>query len=303
MSIPTVSDIMSDSAALLGDPAVERFTSSVLTPFFGMAYREMFDIMIRWRLPMVEKEMYARLLPYTTQLIPNSSASAIYDLGEPSRVSERGGLNSYLIVGHLPGGLTPGTQPTALATNDEVTASGFTYPPEANGKWIITVSGLSPNQVVALNGAPVFGGGAFVGPLAYLNKSSEKFQEMIPVGDLPQLPPGDSLRWWKWENDTFYFNGATGVRELKIEYTASGTPPASGSVLVDNSRNFLAARTASLAAMMNDMPTRGEQLVQLALGSSGEADGTGGYLRDLVNPMLKEKQKRPKSPQPFRPNR
>src|SRR5574337_741573 len=150
MPIPTVSDIISDSAALLGDPAVERFTSSVLTPFFGMAYREMFDIMIRWRLPMVEKEMYARLLPYTTQLIPNSSASAIYDLGEPSRVSERGGLNSYLIVGHLPGGLTPGTQPTALATNDEVTASGFTYPPEANGKWIITVSGCNRTAVVPI---------------------------------------------------------------------------------------------------------------------------------------------------------
>ncbi len=303
MPKPTVAEIMTDSASLLGDPAKERFTDAVQAPFYGMAYREMFDIMIRWRLLMAETERYALLPAYTNTLIPSSNNAAIFDLGEPSRVWERGGLSSYGITGHYPGGLSPLIQPTALVTNDEVTASGFIYPPEANGKWLITVSGASPTQVISLNGAPAFGASAFSGPVAKLTKSSEKFQEMIPVGDIPQIATADTLRWWKWENDTFYFNPCTAIRELRIEYTASGTPPASGTILVDNSRNFLAARTASLAALMNDMPTRGEQLVRLALGSSGEADGTGGYLRDLVIPMLKEKQKRPMSPQPFRPNR
>jgi hypothetical protein len=130
-----------------------------------------------------------------------------------------------------------------------------------------------------------------------------QWYEMTPVGELPQYSTTELNRYWKWENSTFYFIGATGDTELKVQYSANGTAPTSGAVGIQNSRSFLALRTASIAAFTYDMPTRGGELKLEALGPTGQPDASGGALRALFNPMLLEKQKRRCVPGPFRPRR
>jgi hypothetical protein len=134
--------------------------------------------------------------------------------------------------------------------------------------------------------------------------SSANYSPMSPADELPQVSAGDSLGYWKWEGDTFWFVGATGARQLKIEYTASSAPPAIGATTtVDGSRSFLATRTASLIAPSRGMAGLGQQLAREALGPELEANARGGLLRQLINPMIRESQKRATSPQRFRPRR
>ena len=96
---------------------------------------------------------------------------------------------------------------------------------------------------------------------------------------------------------------ATGQRFLRIAYSASGNCPTSGAVGIDNSLSFLATRAASFLPARNGNPAEGERLKGEALGPKMEADGSGGILRSLVLPMLREKQNRPKRPGPFRRRR
>ena len=113
-----------------------------------------------------------------------------------------------------------------------------------------------------------------------------------PVDPLPQWEASDKLRVWKRESETFYFIPATVARQLKIEYYASGAAPTSGSIGIDNARTFLAVRTASLAAVKYDMPSRGDELKVEAFGPSRQPDGSGGALRGLIGPMILEAQNR-----------
>lgn len=296
MADPLITDCLTDAARLLGDPSQEQYTTAALTPFFGMAYREMYDLAMNWGLQLSDRETYYNLPAHTRILKP--STAGISDMGEPKEVWERGGVAAATITGIT--NATPMVVTAVghgFATNDEITVSGVAGPAGVNDKWFITV--LTPDTF-SLNGS-VAGGAYSSGGVA--SKSSEDFAQMAPVDTLPQSDIDEQLRYWKWMNDTLYFTGATEIRQLWVIHSVSGAPPSSGSVGIDNSRNFLGARTASLAAGPYNMPRRAEELKFDALGPSGKPDGTGGYLRSLMMPMLKEQQKRPKRPQPFRARR
>ena len=224
MALPTVAEVVSDVQSLCGDPgSADVYTDAVVQPFFGIAYREMWDLFMRWNLQTAEAEA-AYTLPASTTLLTPATAG-ITNMGEPVRLWERG-------------------------------------------------------------------------------SASEDWELMDPIDELPQATPDALLHWWAWEGNAFRFVGALGDRLLKIEYAASGSAPASGSIPVDNSRSFLAVRTASLVAgPIGGQYKLAEKYEKDALGPKRVADGSGGFLRDLVAPMLKEKQKRPVRPQRFRPRR
>lgn len=221
MAFPTVNACLAAAAGWLGDPAQSVYTNAVLhSPFFETAWGEFWSLMVNWDLQSVQREVLYTLPANTTSLVP--ATASISDMGEPSKVWERG-------------------------------------------------------------------------------STSEDWIEMESAGTLPQADSSGRLVWWKWEQDTFYFIGSPSARLLKFEYSASSTPPAIGAtVSVDGCKDFLAVRTASLIAPTRGMPDLGMDLTRKALGPSMEPDGTGGLLRQLVNPMLKEKQKRPARPQPYR---
>lgn len=281
---------------MLGDPSQEQFTNTVLLRPYSQAYREVYDLAVNWGLQLAERETYYTL-PAQTRILKPSTAG-ITGMGEPRELWERGGVNSVAITGAsnaTPVVITAVGHP--FATNSEVTISGVVGPVGVNDKWLVTV--LNANTF-SLNGS-VAGGVYVSGGVA--SESSEDFVRMFSADPLPQAGPDQTLRYWKWLNDTLYFVGSTAARQLLIRHSVSGEPPQSGAVGIDNSRSFLAARTASLIAPAYSMPQRAAELKFDALGPSGQPDGTGGYLRALVNPMLKEQAKRPRRPQPFRPRR
>lgn len=131
---------------------------------------------------------------------------------------------------------------------------------------------------------------------------AEYWVEMRPADELPQAPPSTTLTWWRWRNTTFEFVGAVVARQIKIEYSTSGSCPNSGTIGFDGSYNWFVYRTASLAGRTRD-EDRALQYTLDAVGKSGQADGTGGMLLALVSPMLKQTQLIPHRRLPFRPRR
>lgn len=293
----TVAEILSDVKGLLGDPTGEVFDDTMLAVPFGLAYRELHDCLVNKGLPTAKREAYPVLPANTGQLVP--AAFQINDLSEPIEVWERGGVSLDTISGLT--NATPIVVTTSaahgLSSNAEVTIYGVSTPTKVNQKWYITV--LS-DTTFSLNGSVASGAYGTGGKVA---SSAETFFRCSPTETIPQGPAQSRLQYWAWDEEVFTFRPATSDRQLKIVYWASGAAPASGSIGIDNARSSLALATAWRAAQMRDMVQRSQELKFEAYGPNGIPDASGGALRGLVNPMLKELQKRPVRPQTFRPRR
>jgi len=302
MSVPTVNDVLLGIATLLGDQAQEQFTTSVCLPWYQAAYREAYDIVSRWGLPVGARDAYFVIPANTTVLIP--ATAGITDMGEPMTVWERNQIQTFAITAvtnTTPVQVTTST-PHGLTEGAPCELVGIVGPIGVNGvEWRVHVV---DSTNVQLNGS--IAGGVYVSGGTLISggeESSNPFFEMESVYYLPQTPPDTMLRYWKWQDDWFMFIGATVPVEVWIEYRSSGDPPSSGSVGWDNCLNFMQYRGASFVAPVYDMPETAAHCKMEALGQSGVPDGSGGMLRGFVYPMLKEKQKRPTRPLPFRPRR
>jgi hypothetical protein len=114
--------------------------------------------------------------------------------------------------------------------------------------------------------------------------SSEQYGELDgPLDEMPQRTSATSLCEFEWREDTFWFTAATTDRELRITYFESDQPPTTGSVGIDGSYNFLVAYGASVIAPWRGYEERGAVLRFEAVGR----DGHGGYLYDLLSPMVR----------------
>jgi hypothetical protein len=133
--------------------------------------------------------------------------------------------------------------------------------------------------------------------------SSDDYSEMSRVDSLTNLDSSDSLGSWEWRGDTFYFVAATTDRQLKIEYTASAAAPTSGSIPIDGARLVLAQLTAAMIAQspLGGQPQLASSYFALAYGPSMTPDASGGSLRLLINPMVKNML--PVTPRRFRSRR
>lgn len=293
----TVSDIYGDVRALLGDTLTEIFDDSTLAVPFGQAYRELHDCLINNGLPPARREAYPVLPAYTGVLVP--AAFNITDLDEPIEVWERGNILSVAISTLT--NATPIVVTTASAhgvsANTEVTLYGVSTPTVVNDNWWVSVPA---NNQLALNGSVASGA---YGAGGYVAWSSDRWVICNPTDSITQVQPGNRLQYVQWERGRFNFRPATEQRQLKIVYWASGAAPASGNIGIDNARSFLALATAYRAALMRDMGDRSQQLKLEAYGPELIPNVSGGALRSLVNPMVKEMQKRPVRPQTFRPRR
>lgn len=219
----TITEVFGDVRALFGEDVSEGevYTDSMLTPFFGTAYRELFRAFQSNSLPIADRERTFTLPASTTSYTP--AQAGITDFGEPLSVFES-------------------------------------------------------------------------------SAEGQSEMEVHETDRLPSTEAGTELRWWLWRGDTFYFVGSTESRFLRVTYTASGNPPQAGSVGIDDARDFLAYRTASLAGRTRD-EERSEQFRLDALGPRLQADGSGGLLFQLLNPMILKMQSLPRRRQPFRPRR
>lgn len=293
----TVAEIYGDVRGLLGDSGAEVFDDTMLAVPFGSAYRELHDCLINNGLPTARREAYPVLPAFTGVLVP--SAFNISDLGEPLEVWERGGISSVAVstlTNATPIVVTT-TAAHGISANTEVTIYGVSSPTVVNDNWWVGVP--AANQL-ALNGSVASGA---YGSGGYVAWSTERWVLCSPVDSITQIQPGSRLQYWQWERGRINFRPATEARQLKIVYLASGSAPASGSIGIDNARSFLAVATAYRAAQMRDMVQRAQELKLEAYGPEMVPNVSGGALRTLVNPMVKEMQKRPSRPQTFRPRR
>lgn len=297
MAICTVSDVLSDAAQLLGDPSREVFEDDILLNRLGTAWRDMYRLMNKWNLPSIKLVGHYNLAAYRNVLTPETAG--IDNMGTPTQLWERGDLTTTTISAASdasPIVLTV-ADGSSFSDNDEAIVHGVVGPTgRINGKWFLSVSGNS----ITLNGSVAAGTWASGGTLT---KSPNDFSAMTNLDRLSQQDPIQSLREWVWRDEVFWFRGATEERQLKIEYESSGTAPVAGDVGIDDARDFLAHRTAALAAGTRGFDGRAKDLMFLAVGKSGQCDGSGGLLFDLMKPMLMEKQKRRKRPGAFRPRR
>lgn len=296
VSGPTVNDVLTGAQSLLGDTAAEVYTTSMLSAFFGDAYREMYDLFVSWKLGVIQRDAYFVVPAYTSIVTPVSVG--INDIWEPRRMWECAtgtsvGISS--IANTTPIQVTTaGSLP--FSNNSIVYLYDVTTPSSLNDRWFATVTG---SNTFTLNGTQASG----VGNNGIVLYTSDTFSEISQKETLPQFQPSTSLGYWKWQADAFYFIGATQDRLVWVQYDVSGYPPVSGAIGVANSLNFLKYRTAAKAAESRDELARAQRLNLEALGKNMVPDGSGGYLRALALPIQKQQQFTHGRKLPFRPRR
>ena len=292
--IPTRAQVLTQARAHLNDVQAEVFTDTLLGPFFETAYRKVCDEMTNLGLPRFRRTAYYNLPAYTAVLAPVTAG--ISDFGE----LVEGGMCERRIV--TTANITAATNATPIvataaghgrSTGDRVQIYGIVGQTGGNGEWLVTVSGDN----LTLNGSITEGAYTSGGVVTY---SDEDWSEMdeVELGLEANRPLNDRLHYFEWQGDVFRFVGATEARQLKITYFASGAAPASGSLGIDNSLDFLAAYTACLAAYPNDRVSEGDRLFALCFGVPRQSTG---LLHDLLNPMVKAQQRVQRQPQAYSP--
>lgn len=285
----TVADALDLARAHLGDDSAEVYTNVVLLPHFRHAYRELVRAMGSLQMPAVRKSAYYNLPAMTGYLKP--ATAGIDDLSAPTAVFSRS------VAKDLPIASVNGAQVTVaghgLNSGDEVVI--FQAIAGANGLWRVTV--LGPNDFL-LNGAVVSGSGSG----GRMSASAEQFSRLNWVDDMPS--EHDQVAW---SGDAFHFKPQPEPRQLRIVYFASGSAPDLQSELpIEDAIDFLAVRTAALAAASRGGEVVAARLNAMALGPNfTEAEGAGGLLRQLVAARVRELQTTawPIRRKPFRPRR
>jgi len=296
--IPTVAQVLAHAADLLGDPDRDVFEQDLLLNPFETAFRDLYRIGRKFNLPRINRVAYYNLPAYTTSLAPETAN--ISDFGQPIRVWERGSLTTTAISGATnatPIVLTVASG-TGFADNYHCTVDGVAGPTgRINEDWYVTVSGTS----VTLVGSVAAGVWASGGTLTYSADDFTSVRELARSRE--DETPGVAIYTWEWRDEVLRFPGATQQRQLKIEYESSGAAPITGTVGIDDSEDFLAYRTAALAALTRGMKSRGHELNQIACGRHERADGRDGLLHDLIAPELQQKSRVSKQPKRYRRRR
>ena len=102
----------------------------------------------------------------------------------------------------------------------------------------------------------------------------------------PETPQDTLLRYWAWREGEIKFVGATSGRNIKIRYSKTLSPivDENTTIAIDNSKTYLAARTAAIAA---GVIGGNFDVAQALNGDAGVAEKT------LFNTLIHEKQSTP----------
>jgi hypothetical protein len=191
-----------------------------------------------------------------------------------------------------------------LGSDNHVELNGVQgVPGSVNRDWFITITGA---DTFTLNGSRELGFGSGTGGTAMW--SQQTFQPMINIDTRPgagQLVINEVLGSWQWNENAIYVPGSTSPRQLWIEYIASTDAPLTGTIGLCQGREkqFLTYATAArFATGVRQMPV-GPQYMMAAYGPSGQADGSGGMLRELLAPIWRQQQQLPRRPGLIRPRR
>jgi hypothetical protein len=98
MADATVAQVLLDAAKSLGDSQQETYTNEELQPWYEFSYRELWDLCMRWRLPVAFREVLYTLPANTTSLTP--ATAGITNMGDPQKLWERlaGSSENYIAM-------------------------------------------------------------------------------------------------------------------------------------------------------------------------------------------------------------
>ncbi len=298
--VPTKQNCLDAARFYLGDDLVsggQDFTNTYLEQPFQMAVRELYRTMQNVANPRVQRTAIYDLPASTGTLVP--STAYITDLGEIEIVEERGNVTSYAITGAVNGAgfVTLTVVGHGFSTGDLAAVYGIGGLSGVSGMFAVTV--VDANTIKA-NGA--VGTGAYTsGGVA--SKSGDQFVQMQRVNRISTVSTSNTeLGVYAWNEDVLQFPPCASVRELRITYISSAATIASSgdTTGIDDSLDFLATRTAGLAAASRGARSRAAELNEMALGPSMQADASGGILRELLQAGIRALQASPTQRPPFR---
>ena len=130
--------------------------------------------------------------------------------------------------------------------------------------------------------------------------STELYQSVYEVDELPQRPPSDVLGEFAWQQDVFRFIGANNDRQLRVTYSDSGLGNIdAGSTQVDGALTFLSKYTAGIIAPRKGYDELGLKYMLEAVGPRYEQGVIGGALFRLLQPMVRSRQRVQVAPRPY----
>lgn len=296
MSIPTLQNVYDSARSFLGDDQTaggELYTNTLLQPFFGFAYREMWRALAAIGSPEVKRTVFYVLPAYTSVLVP--ATANIADFGIPFLLEERGALTKATISDATINSSTPSVTFTTSAAHNFVATRMVSI----NGNMGLTgtdgMFGIGNLTDTTFDALGMVSGGSFSGSGTAV-QSLEDFTEVRLLGGLdPDWDDGNAkLGGWIWQEGLMRFPLCTEERELRITYYADGTAPtgSSTSIGVEDCLNYLAARTAALAMRSRGNSPRADELDELALGPLKNTQKWDGFLGDLLYPAVKAFQAR-----------
>jgi hypothetical protein len=157
------------------------------------------------------------------------------------------------------------------------------------------VTSLTPAQM----GIADFGDFIYLSERSY--GSQEKYADLNSVDRLTQRLPSDRLIEFNYRNDTFYFIGATTIRDLQIKYDTSGeAPTVDGTAIgVDSCEDFLANYAAGKAAYWKGYDELSQAYLGFAVGPKYNMGYIGGELFRLIQPRVRSRQHVQMAPKPY----
>ncbi len=307
MAKPTVQNVLDTARSYLGDDAIpggEWAQDSVLLPFFGLAYRELFRAMQQTQNPFIRQDSYYVLPANTSVLDP--AVAGITDLADLEFVEERSAGTIHAITGATAGAqyMTLTVPNHGYGTGNEVVVynlQGFSPFNSPNNLWTINVVDVNTFQLLGCTAT-----GTWINGTGSVAQSPEEFITMDPYDRIEKIPfaPGPTLNAYAWEGDVLRFIPSSSARQLRIVYTLSGSVPSTSAIIgVDDSLDFLAVRTAGLAAGSRGATERAMELNSMAIGPDLVADGNGGMLRELLIADIRAMQRLQYRRPPFRRRR
>jgi hypothetical protein len=131
--------------------------------------------------------------------------------------------------------------------------------------------------------------------------SDEKFTDIAMVDVLIQRAPTYKLIQANWRNNTFYFTGATQMIELQIRYDTSSVAPMKDNELVgvDGSGPFLYNYCVGVMGQRKGYETTANNCMNKAVGPKFTSGTMGGLLFQLIQPLVRSRQKVQVAPHPY----
>lgn len=300
--IPTVAQVYSRTRGVLSEDEVtagEVFSDAYLYPRLQTAYNDLFRAYQQYGTLTAQKSLFY-VLPINTAHFRPSQAGVV-NFGEPlaDGVYQRRVTGLFTITNVVPDPANAlcrvtTSAPHGLATGNDVIIYGVGgVSDDVNDEWIVTLVDATNFD---LNGC--YSTGTYTSG-GRASTSAEEWSLMTQAQNeisLAQAASGNPQAVYNWRNETFRFYPSTEQRQLKIGHTISGNIPENRltfALAVDDSLDFLAYRTAALAAYDKGADAAGQRADLLAIGPDGRADGSGGFLEALISEAVKTLQQTP----------